>query len=82
MHLGGTSINNDQEPPTTGLFPVVGPPTGYREPVVVGYQAPSVAAGLHKFIPARLHLVWSTLKAQEMTATLQNACAVLMKSNC
>jgi hypothetical protein len=52
MHLSGTSINNDQEPPTAGLFPVVGPPTSYREPVVVGYQAPSVAAGLHKFSPA------------------------------
>jgi hypothetical protein len=42
MHLSGTSINNDQEPPTTG----------YRELVVVDYQAPSVAAGLHKFSPA------------------------------
>jgi hypothetical protein len=52
MHFSGISINNDQEPPTTGLFPVVGPTTSYREPVVVGYQAPSVAAGLHKFSPA------------------------------
>jgi hypothetical protein len=82
MHLSGTSIDNDQKRPTTGLFPVVGPPTGYRDPVVVGYQAPSVAAGLHKFSPACLHLVWSTLKTREMTATLQNACAVLMKCDC
>jgi hypothetical protein len=51
MHLSGTSINNDQKRPTTGLFPVLGPPTSYRDPVV-GYQAPSVAAGLHKFSPA------------------------------
>src|ERR1035438_9034520 len=37
MPLSGISINKDQKRPTTGLFPVVGPPTSYREPVVVGY---------------------------------------------
>jgi hypothetical protein len=52
MHYDAGNTGTNQKRPTAGLFPVVGPPTGYREPVVVGYQAPSVAAGLHKFSPA------------------------------